>query len=323
MAKVSIITTTYNHQDFIWNTIQSILNQSINNRELLIGDDSPGNETWNSIQSYVNKYPDKIQARHNNPGKWIVDNMNFLINKISKETKYVAFLEGDDTWDNKYLEKKIDIFTEYPEVRLVYNNLSFIDRNNKVIQKDIFTFRSIKTYKNTKISPNEYIQAKVWPIISRSTTMIERSMLEKYKIQSLNPKNKTYSVADYDFFMQIAKDYPVYYISQELTLYRRHQTNLSWTNPKIMEEVWELILQYHKKDIISDKPFTNKMSHNKLIQAIIYLENGDKKKSLLHWKDALKYNHSNNIVMKIWIIVLLCLPLPRSKRILSKLIKRG
>ena len=84
MAKVSIITTTYNHQDFIWNTIQSILNQSINNRELLIGDDSPGNETWNSIQSYVNKYPDKIQARHNNPGKWIVDNMNFLINKIYK-----------------------------------------------------------------------------------------------------------------------------------------------------------------------------------------------------------------------------------------------
>jgi len=62
-------------------------------------------------------------------------------------------------------------------------------------------------------------------------------MIDSYKINSLHPENKAYSVSDYDFFFQIAKDHPVYYINEALTLYRRHQTNLSGTNPKVIDEV--------------------------------------------------------------------------------------
>jgi glycosyltransferase involved in cell wall biosynthesis len=50
MTKISIITTSYNHKDFIGYTIQSILDQTFSDRELLIGDDSPGNETWETIE---------------------------------------------------------------------------------------------------------------------------------------------------------------------------------------------------------------------------------------------------------------------------------
>jgi glycosyltransferase involved in cell wall biosynthesis len=50
MPKISIITTTYNHKNFIGHTIQSILDQTITDRELLIGDDSPGEETWKVIE---------------------------------------------------------------------------------------------------------------------------------------------------------------------------------------------------------------------------------------------------------------------------------
>lgn len=69
MSQISIITTTYNHKDFIADTIQSILDQSISERELLIGDDSPGDETWEVIQKYVKKYPDKIKSWHHSPNK--------------------------------------------------------------------------------------------------------------------------------------------------------------------------------------------------------------------------------------------------------------
>jgi teichuronic acid biosynthesis glycosyltransferase TuaG len=50
MPKISIITTTYNHQNYIEKTIQSILDQTISDWELLIGDDSPGEETWEVIE---------------------------------------------------------------------------------------------------------------------------------------------------------------------------------------------------------------------------------------------------------------------------------
>jgi glycosyltransferase involved in cell wall biosynthesis len=93
MSKISIITTTYKHKDFIAYTIESILAQTYSDWELLIGDDSPDNDTRDIIQEYVIKYPHKIQARHHSPNKGIVDNTNFLIGKVSDESDYIAFLE--------------------------------------------------------------------------------------------------------------------------------------------------------------------------------------------------------------------------------------
>ena len=93
MSKVSIITTTYKHDKFISHTIDSLLNQSFTDWELLIGDDSPDDATWNIIVSYVEKYPDKIYAWHHSPNKGIVGNTNFLLEHISEESEFVAFLE--------------------------------------------------------------------------------------------------------------------------------------------------------------------------------------------------------------------------------------
>ncbi len=323
MTKISIITTSYNHKDFIGYTIQSILDQTFSDRELLIGDDSPGNETWETIEWYVKKNPKKIKARHNTPNKWIAENMNFLISKICPESEYIAFLEGDDMRDKDYLKDKLEVFTKYPEAKLVYNNFNFIDKNNTVIQKDIFGFRWIKTYQNEKITADDYVLANVWPIISWSTFMIHKDMIEKYHIRSLDPKNKVCSTSEYDFWLQVATHHNVYYMNQTLTLYRRHENNLSRSNPNLMKELSDLIKYYHKNHIISDNAYNIKLSHNNLVQSLIYLENGDKKKSLHHWKDAISYNRFNYIIMKLWIVFLLILPLNRSKRILSKLIKRG
>ena len=69
MPLISIITTAYKHEKFIVDTIESILVQSFTNWELLIGDDSPDNATWDIIQSFVAMYPEKIKAWHHSPNK--------------------------------------------------------------------------------------------------------------------------------------------------------------------------------------------------------------------------------------------------------------
>jgi hypothetical protein len=60
-----------------------------------------------------------------------------------------------------YLKEKLAIFDKYPEVKLVYNNLDFIDDKNKTIQKNIFRFRKIKTYRNEKIPCDEMASASI------------------------------------------------------------------------------------------------------------------------------------------------------------------
>ena len=116
MPKTSIITTTYRHEKFIARTIESVLGQSFTDWELLIGDDSSDDASWNIIENYIRKYPDKIHAWHHTPNKGIVENMNFLFAKVSADSMYVAFLEGDDMWTHDYLQKKLDIWAQYPEL---------------------------------------------------------------------------------------------------------------------------------------------------------------------------------------------------------------
>ena len=92
MPKISIITTTYKHEKFVRDTIESILAQTFVDWELLIGDDSPDNTTWGIIQEYTKKDP-RIKAWHHTPNKGIVGNMNSLIKNIAPDSEYIAFLE--------------------------------------------------------------------------------------------------------------------------------------------------------------------------------------------------------------------------------------
>jgi glycosyltransferase involved in cell wall biosynthesis len=93
MPIFSIITTTYKHEKFIAQTIESIISQSFDSWELLIGDDSPDDATWEIIEQYREKYPDKIKAWHHTPNKGIVENMNFLLSQVDPGSEYIAFLE--------------------------------------------------------------------------------------------------------------------------------------------------------------------------------------------------------------------------------------
>lgn len=322
MTKVSIILTTYNHKNFIKDTIESVLNQSFSSFELLIWDDSPDNETWNIIEEYTKKY-DYIHAWHHSPNKWIVENMNFLINKIDKNSDFVVFLEWDDILKGNYLEGKLRVFNEYPKVNLVYNNLDFINSKWEIIQKDIFWFRRIRTYKNQKISCDDFILQNVWPIISWSTIMVRKSIVDKYKIKSLYPENKNYAVSDCDFSFEVSTENYVYYLQESLTLYRRHSSNLSAWNINLLMQLSDLVELYYKEWKISKNTLNYKLSQNNIIIALMLLEKWDKKESYKYLKQSFNYSIFNSIILKLWTLLLLMTPSKITKLILSKIIKRN
>ena len=318
---ISIILTTYNHKIFIKDTIESVLKQSFSDRELLIWDDSPNDETWNIIENYTSTY-DNIHAWHHNPNKWIVENMNFLINKMNKKSEYIVFLEWDDILATNYVNDKLKIFNKYPEVNLVYNNIDFINSEWNIIQKDIFNFRNIKTYKNQKINCNAFVNSNVWPIISRSTIMVKREILTKYPIMS-SSWNKNCAISDYDFCFRVSTENKVYYVNSPLTLYRRHSSNLSAWNINLLEDLSNLIMKYYDEWKISKKTLQYKLSQNNIMIALMLLEKWDKKKCFKYFKQSLHDSMSSNLILKIWTLLLLLLPYKITKTILSKFIKRN
>ena len=237
MPNISIITTTYQHADFIAQTIESVLGQTYSDWEMLIGDDSPDDATWDVIQWYVDKYPTKIKARHHSPNKGIVDNMNFLIQQCDSQSDFISFLEGDDRYTADNLMEKIKIFEKYPEVQLVYSDFQVIDETGKQIDHFLQQSR-IDQYFNKyhfAINPNN--------IFSWSNGMIRKDISTKYSIKNIT-NSPTYSVSDRDFYQHIISHEKIHHIPKKLLEYRKHKNNISFQNNAIGKDIHHLTGYY-------------------------------------------------------------------------------
>lgn len=107
--KVSIVTPVFNCQDYLADTIQSVLNQTHQNWELLITDDCSWDQSWDISKKFaVNE--DRIQVKRlaENSGAAVARNVSIE----RSQGHVVAFLDGDDIWDPIFLEKSLRVMEE-------------------------------------------------------------------------------------------------------------------------------------------------------------------------------------------------------------------
>jgi len=132
--KVSVCITTYNHERYIAQAIESVLIQSPNfDYEIIIGEDDSSDNTRRIVKEYKRKYPDKIRLFLNDrkdviyingqpTGRW-----NFVNNLKNARGKYIALLEGDDYWtDPNKLQKQVDFLDSQPECVICFHNVNVI-----------------------------------------------------------------------------------------------------------------------------------------------------------------------------------------------------
>ena len=120
---VSIFMLTYNQENFIAQTIESILMQKTNfNFQLVIGEDCSVDKTRIICKTYAKNNPDKIKLLpklSNNIG--LINNYIRTIKACNG--KYIAICDGDDYWiDELKLQKQIDFLEQNKEFDIVYSN---------------------------------------------------------------------------------------------------------------------------------------------------------------------------------------------------------
>lgn len=145
--KVSIALITYNQQDYVGGAIESILNQTYQNFEIIVGDDSSTDETANVVKSYKDERIKYFKTDYN---IGINGNLNLVVSKASGDI--IALIGGDDKLRDTYLELIVEHFGKMPEIAVLYPQLCAIDKNDKYIKgKDTHFW---KTSNKTK---GEYI----------------------------------------------------------------------------------------------------------------------------------------------------------------------
>ena len=107
--KVSVITPMYNCEKFISETIESVLNQTYTNWEMIIIDDCSTDKSKQIVKQYIER--DKrirLIALNENSGAAVARNKGIEVSS----GRFIAFLDGDDLWESNKLEKQIQFMTE-------------------------------------------------------------------------------------------------------------------------------------------------------------------------------------------------------------------
>lgn len=201
---VSIIMPSYNTGKFIGKTINSVINQTYKNWELLIVDDCSTDNTEEVIKN-INDKRIKFFKNKINSGAAISRNLALRMSK----GKYIAFLDSDDLWVNEKLERQIKFMKEN-NYYFSYTNYIEIDENSVQIGKKLTGPKKI-----TRIGMFNYC----WP--GCLTVMYDADNIGLIQIEDIKKNN------DYAMWLKVCKKSNCYLLNEDLAMYRKRSGSIS------------------------------------------------------------------------------------------------
>lgn len=203
--KVSIIIGLYNSENTIKESIDSILNQTYKNFEIIICDDGSSDNTLNIAKKYLKEYPEKIKLLMNFENKGLAYSLNKCIEVSQGE--YIARMDADDIARNDRLEKQVAFLDNNIDYAMVGSSVNLIDDKS-----NIWGERQMK--KKPKSKDFLFFSQFIHP-----TIMMRKKIL--IEVGSYTVSKKTLRAEDYELFMRMYSfNYKGYNIPENLLLYR-------------------------------------------------------------------------------------------------------
>lgn len=123
MPKISVILTSFNHEKFIREAIDSVLNQTFTDFELIIWDDASTDNSWAIINTYSDP---RIKVFRNDETKRGVHGINISISEIASG-EYIAIHHSDDIWEVDKLKKQVEFLEDHAGIGAVFTHVLAID----------------------------------------------------------------------------------------------------------------------------------------------------------------------------------------------------
>ena len=227
MPKVSVIIPNYNHARFLEQRINTVLNQTYQDFDLLILDDCSKDDSRTIIESY-RKHP-KVTILYNeeNSGS-VFKQWGKGINNTTG--KYIWIAESDDYSDITFLEEMVKLLETYPTAGIIYcaSNVS----NEQGIAKDIM--------KRPKQSYDKVIEKDVFLINGRdecnnlllkkcSIPNVSSAVVVRKAINHLELSYNFKLAGDWLFYINIALHYDFIYLNNPLNYFRYLQNSVGNT----------------------------------------------------------------------------------------------
>ena len=139
--KVSIVAVCYNHAKFAVETLESIVNQTYNNIQLIIIDDCSTDNSVEIINNWIDKNNITCTFITNNPNQGLCKTLNKALTHV--EGELVQLIACDDVLDLNKIKKNLEVFFKNPAIALVHSNADNIDENGNPLDTHYYDFDNI------------------------------------------------------------------------------------------------------------------------------------------------------------------------------------
>lgn len=209
---VSIVMPSYNTSKYIEESIESVLNQSYTNWELIIVDDCSTDETDNVVQEYLTDTRIRYLKNERNSGAAV--SRNYALREA--KGKWIAFLDSDDLWHPEKLQKQIEFmlannyhfsYTNYEEIDEKSNPLGvFVTGPKKITKQGMYNY--------------------CWP--GCLTVMYNAEIVGLVQIEDIKKNN------DYAMWLKVCRKTNCHLLNEQLAKYRKRSGSISRHGIKTM-----------------------------------------------------------------------------------------
>lgn len=202
---VSIMTPVFNGNKYLEQCIQSVLSQTYPNVEHVFADGGSTDGTLDTLARYHAKYPDRVRYV-SGPDVGVGSALKKAY-KISRGA-ILGWIDSDDLYEPHAVETAIATFRQMPDAHFIYGRCNIINAKSEVIGCFV-----VKDF-----DKDQWLN--IWHYIVFCATFFRREVIET--VGFVNDLGN-----DLDFFLRIAKRYPLHRIDRTLTNWRLHEDSIS------------------------------------------------------------------------------------------------
>jgi teichuronic acid biosynthesis glycosyltransferase TuaG len=214
---ISIIIPTYNRVSFLLDCVNSILNQTYTEFEIIIVSDGSTDNSKEEIAKLNDSRVNFIELDKNYgyPAKARNEGI-----KLSKGD-FIAFCDDDDLWTEDKLKKQIEVINR--DYSFVFSGYKYLDKSKSIFYKFYLNF-IVSIIINVLHPKLSYFFLSITSPIVNSSVLVKKSLISKIMF---NESFCFRASEDYQLWIQIYDTSKPYYTKDELVIYRIHENNIS------------------------------------------------------------------------------------------------
>lgn len=213
---ISVLITTYNRESTIKQCVESVLSQTYEHLQVIVMDDGSQDSTSQILSSISDS---RLEVFHSEQNCHICASTNKGFQKVKGE--YLARIDSDDIWYPEKLEKQLAFLASHPQYRICFTLINLIDENGENIDQEFSSLLGL--FEQSLEGQIDALRHFFFNgnCLSHPSVLMETSLMQE--IGNFYPGY--IQSHDYDYWIRIAKKYPMYVMQERLLAMRRFLNN--------------------------------------------------------------------------------------------------